>query len=213
MAGAVRRLYDAYLKRAPRQSRSRIVVEAILVAALERVETTGDEDSVTLQDVAQRAGVAIGSLYDYFRDRESILATLTAKATEENRLAFERLLERTRSMSVTESVEAIIDHALATYVPSRKMARMYMRVAHAAGLMPLVAASMESFRVTLAAALRERSDLRITDYDAAAFVLTNGVMGAIHTLVWNDEDPVEKGRIRASLIDLFSRYLSGTSTS
>ncbi|MCW5837818.1 MAG: helix-turn-helix transcriptional regulator, partial [Labilithrix sp.] len=69
-------LYDAYLRKAPRQSRSRSVVEAILGAASERLSRGGEEEDVTLQEVADRAGVGIGSLYDYFRDRRSILSAL-----------------------------------------------------------------------------------------------------------------------------------------
>lgn len=42
----------------------------------------GDDDHVTLNDIAARAGVGVGSLYDYFADRDSVLSGLAAKVTE-----------------------------------------------------------------------------------------------------------------------------------
>ena len=92
-------IYEAFLKKVPQQSRSRSVVEAILGAASERLVVEGDEERVTVHAVAERAGVGIASLYDYFGDRGNLLAAIAAKVTEDNRHAFEAMLASTADLS------------------------------------------------------------------------------------------------------------------
>jgi AcrR family transcriptional regulator len=115
MAEGSRPFYDRFLKKAPQQGRSRSVVESVLAAAAEGIDRTGSEEEIRLQDVAERAGVGVGSLYDYFRDRKNLMAAFAAKITEDNLRSFEAVLERTHDMDLRAGIEAIVDHALETY--------------------------------------------------------------------------------------------------
>lgn len=206
--GRVANLYEAFLKKTPRQSRSRGAVEAILTAALQGLSRTGDESTVTVQEVAERAGVGIGSLYDYFRDRRSLLASLAAKITEDNLRRFEEVLERTRDLALEPAVSLIVGFAFDTYATDPRMPRAVLRIAHGVGLMPVLAASQDAFAASLAEALRARGDVHVRDVDAAAFVLTNAVMGVVHTLIWQDEPTRPRDAIRASLVDFCCAHLT-----
>ncbi len=63
------------LRRAPSQKRSRERVERMLAAASEVIAEQGS-DAMRMGEVAERAGVSIGSLYQYFPDKGSIIRTL-----------------------------------------------------------------------------------------------------------------------------------------
>src|SRR5687767_7904108 len=56
----------------PRHSRARATVDAIIVAAA-RILADHGYAGLTTNKVAQRAGVSVGSLYQYFPSKESIL--------------------------------------------------------------------------------------------------------------------------------------------
>lgn len=60
------------MRRHPRQSRARATVEAIEEAASLLMER-GEECRFTTNHIAERAGVSIGSLYEYFTDKDDIL--------------------------------------------------------------------------------------------------------------------------------------------
>ncbi|HLI67516.1 MAG TPA: helix-turn-helix domain-containing protein [Caulobacteraceae bacterium] len=62
----------SFLRRTPQQARSRATVEAIVEAAAQILERRGPE-GFTTSDVAERAGVSIGTLYQYFPDKQAIL--------------------------------------------------------------------------------------------------------------------------------------------
>jgi AcrR family transcriptional regulator len=59
----------------PVQARSRATVDAILAAAA-RVFGTHGYAAATTNHIAERAGVSIGSLYEYFPNKDAILAAL-----------------------------------------------------------------------------------------------------------------------------------------
>src|SRR5262250_3813203 len=60
------------LRETPSQARSAWTVDLILEAAAQVLEARG-EDALTTKTVAERAGVSIGTLYQYFPNRDAIL--------------------------------------------------------------------------------------------------------------------------------------------
>jgi AcrR family transcriptional regulator len=70
------------IRRRPKQERSSVTVDAILQAAAELICTIG-YDRASTNRIAERAGVSIGSLYQYFANKEAILAALLEKHRRE----------------------------------------------------------------------------------------------------------------------------------
>lgn len=66
-------------RRMPVQSRAKATCDAILTAAARVLEDHGDA-AFTTNRVADRAGVSIGSLYQYYPNKESILVALAERA-------------------------------------------------------------------------------------------------------------------------------------
>ncbi len=62
-------------RRRAAQARSRATVERILEAATGLIAERG-ADGVTMTEIARRAGVVIGSLYQYFPDKAGVMAAL-----------------------------------------------------------------------------------------------------------------------------------------
>jgi AcrR family transcriptional regulator len=74
-AGAARAPFDLESRRRPCQGRARATVEAILEAAADVIAREGYA-AMTTNRVAARAGVSIGSLYQYFPNKQAILVAL-----------------------------------------------------------------------------------------------------------------------------------------
>jgi AcrR family transcriptional regulator len=69
-------------RRSPKQARSRATWEAIVEAASQILERHGPE-ALNTQAVAERAGVSIGTLYQYFPDKQAILAAAARREFSE----------------------------------------------------------------------------------------------------------------------------------
>ncbi|NTS31178.1 TetR family transcriptional regulator [Phyllobacterium sp. BT25] len=65
-------------RREPTQKRSRERVERILACASALIEKSGS-DAMRMSDVAEMAGISIGSLYQYFPDKAAIIRTLAER--------------------------------------------------------------------------------------------------------------------------------------
>ena len=68
--------------RVPQQARSRRTREAILEAAVICFEARGYEETTTAL-IAQQAGIGVGTLYSYFRDKREILLELLDSTVRE----------------------------------------------------------------------------------------------------------------------------------
>jgi AcrR family transcriptional regulator len=69
-------------RKAPRQARSRLTVEALLDAAAQVFERHGYAAGTTNR-IAERAGVSIGSLYQYYPNKDAILVALVQRHLDE----------------------------------------------------------------------------------------------------------------------------------
>lgn len=199
--------YEEYLRTRPKQSRSRGVVDAILTATREALSRGEREDRITLQWVAERAGVGIGSLYDYFGDRASVLAGLTAKLTDDNLRELEIELAKTDALPVAEALTHLMDVLFDKYVPNPTLGRAILRVAHRIDFMPILAENQTLFSKTLAAAFRRRKDIQVDDPELTAWTLTQTTMGVIHTMVWMTP-PFSQAQLKAELVRLYLARLA-----
>lgn len=68
-------------RRSPRQARSEATVEAIFGATFQLLEADG-VDRLSTNRIAERAGVSIGTLYQYFGGKQDILAALAERRAE-----------------------------------------------------------------------------------------------------------------------------------
>lgn len=71
-------------RREPTQKRSRERVERILAVSTELIGEQGS-DALRMSDVAQKAGISIGSLYQYFPDKGAIVTALAERIHAESR--------------------------------------------------------------------------------------------------------------------------------
>jgi AcrR family transcriptional regulator len=89
---------DAQIRRHPQQERSRARVEIILDVALDLIVESGAEN-LAIREVARRAGVPIGSLYQYFPSKTAILRELA-----------KRNLERVGAMLQTQIARLLVEY-------------------------------------------------------------------------------------------------------
>jgi AcrR family transcriptional regulator len=120
-------------RKAPRQRRSRQLVEDILEAAIRVLSREGAARFTTAR-VAETAGVSVGSLYQYFPNKEAILfrlqtdewqrtgALLHSILADTSRKPLERLRATVEAFFLSEWEEASLRVALGDAAPSYRKA-------------------------------------------------------------------------------------------
>ena len=98
-------------RKLPQQDRSRTTVEAILEATAHILTEEGYEKASTNR-IAERAGVSIGSLYQYFPNKESLMAALMEQHSHEIAELVESklsdLFDKPLEMVIPELIRAVI---------------------------------------------------------------------------------------------------------
>src|SRR5262245_11504629 len=80
---------DVKPRKLPLQERSRATVDAIVIATTQLLLEQG-YDSLTTAQVAARAGVSVGSLYQYFPNKAALATALVERCCTD----FEAMLDR-----------------------------------------------------------------------------------------------------------------------
>ena len=79
------------IRRNPTQQRSRERQERILAVATQLIASKGS-DQLKMSEIAERSDISIGSLYQYFPDKSSIIRTLAERYNGESRRCIEQAL-------------------------------------------------------------------------------------------------------------------------
>lgn len=96
-------------RRRPAQARSRERFERILQAARAVLVDVGFE-SFTVDEVAHRAGVPIGTLYQFFANKYVLVCELDRQDTAASRAEIERFSRRAPDMQWPDVLDETIDH-------------------------------------------------------------------------------------------------------
>jgi AcrR family transcriptional regulator len=100
--------------RTPQQARSRATVDVILIAAAHILKTEGPA-RVSTNRVAELAGVSVGSLYQYFRNKQEMLDALRERYANWFDQAVADEMAKQRVLPMREAVRSAVEHIVAIH--------------------------------------------------------------------------------------------------
>ena len=140
-------------RRAPAQQRSRERLERILSVASGLIAERGS-DLLRMSEVAELAGISIGSLYQYFPDKAAVIRALTERISAGSRRCIEEALTPVRSSAeLGQAYGALIDVYWALFVAEPAMRDIWAGVQADRELMALELAESRACGDILAAAM------------------------------------------------------------
>jgi len=116
-----------YLRKTPRQARAQATFEAIVEAAARILSESGPRGLKT-SHVAERAGVSVGSLYQYFPDRQAIVRALIQRQLARAEALRPAALDDP-GRSRAERLRAAVDWHLDLHAEDPALARALARLA------------------------------------------------------------------------------------
>src|ERR1035441_9835933 len=95
-------------RKTPVQARSTVTVEAIYEATFQVLLAVGP-DRLTTTRVAERAGVSVGTLYQYFPNKQSLLLSVLEKHQDRVVGAVELACGRNHGQQVSTMIESVVE--------------------------------------------------------------------------------------------------------
>lgn len=205
-------------RKRPKQARSLLLVQAIQEACLRILEQEGPE-RLTTQRIADVAGVNIASLYQYFPNKEAILAEVfEEQAREYTAAARQRFLDiqALSQASLEATLAAIVDMEVEQHLMLYRMdPQFYRQYQHSFDMHRrinelTVAIDNPAWEEWFPRFLSHHRDrLRSGDIDTLSRVASHALTGALLSTLSEDPQLLEQEGFKREVYTLLFNYLCG----
>ncbi|MFM2476430.1 TetR/AcrR family transcriptional regulator [Celerinatantimonas sp. MCCC 1A17872] len=195
-------------RKKPVQGRSLTTVDTILQAASLLLEKEG-EAAITTTNVALRAGVSIGTLYQYFKNRDAILLGIAERQRNILRKHMQRILSRPGALSLEPNREFI--RLLINSFASRRgakrqfalLASMILEAQHAQPLLEeIVAVVLEHWEFHAPSCDQQMIQTR----QVKAFVMTRAILGVLQRAAIEDVSFIQSPEFEDALCQIITTF-------
>lgn len=198
-------------RKTPVQARSAATVEAIHTACIQ-VLIDGGVERLTTTRVAARAGVSVGSLYQYYPNKHSLLAAVLDKHLLQVVEAVEAACLRAKGQPVAAMAAALIQAFITAKFAEPAVSRALYAVASEVRGEAVVARLTQRSQLALCEMLATASDRRFADLAPISFVLSTSVVGPVQALLASSASASIVERVQGHLIAMVSAYLGQMGT-
>jgi AcrR family transcriptional regulator len=191
-------------RKTPRQERSRATVEAVLEATTDILIREGYA-KLTTNRIAERAGVNIASLYQYFPGKEAIVAELRRRHGADQRAALRQLLAERTAGELEPTIRTLVSAGVAGHAQAPRLHRVFTEETPALGYRDVAAIDapiVEAMRRFL-----QEADADVRDMDLALWIIATASGAILHRAAVERPDDLSTGVIAEELVTLLCRYL------
>jgi AcrR family transcriptional regulator len=193
-------------RKEPRQERSRAMVRAILDATAKVLVEEGWA-AATTNRIAEVAGVSVGSLYQYFPNKESLVLTLNREHAEGQ---LEMLMSHLAGVASLPVDQAVARYVAATIRLHRQEPELHVHLVTqvlANGLVSMREINARAQMLVRGFLEDVRDQLIVEDLDTAAYLLVSTVEAAVHATILDGTMRLEDPVFERELVALVCRYL------
>lgn len=189
------------------QKRSQATVEALLDATA-RVLTREGYDRASTNRIAATAGVSVGSLYQYFPNKEALVAALVARHNREMLELLRDALKEVASLDLATAIRELVRAAVDAHLVDSALHRIFAeQVPRMGQLAKIEALQGETFLLVKAYLEQRRHEISVRDLDSATSICVTIVEALTHDFVINKPDTLKGDRDR--FVDEVTRLIVG----
>ncbi|MGU3651928.1 TetR/AcrR family transcriptional regulator [Mycolicibacterium sp. A43C] len=195
-------------RKRPRQQRSARTRDQILDAAVEVFAQHGYARGTTNR-IAEHADVSVGSLYQYYPNKDAILIELAGRHLDAGVAATADRLKAGAIASVRDAMHSIVLAAIDNHRHDPEFLRVLIDQApRTHELMAKVAEQQQESVQELKKLLNGRPEVIVDDKDAAARLVVLTIESVIHQAMSAPKD-LDANTLQTELVSMLTRYLTG----
>lgn len=190
------------------QARSRATVDA-LVEATARILVKDGFDKASTNRIAAKAGVSVGSLYQYFPSKEALVVAVMERHSSELMALARDALDEAAMLPVAQAVRRLVTTAVHAHGVDPKLHRVLAeQIPRTGRLANTERFNSEIYDMFFAYLEAHREELRPLDLELAAFVCVTSIEALTHNAVLHHAERFAEQRF-AALIDEATRLIVG----
>jgi len=189
------------------QKRSRAMVETLLDATARVLRREG-YDRASTNRIAAVAGVSVGSLYQYFPNKEALVAALVARHNREILHLLRDALKEVAGLDLASAMRELVKAAVDAHLVDPALHRIFAeQVPRMGQLAKIEALQRETFLLVRGYLEERRKEIAVSDLESATFISVTTVEALTHEFVIHKPDALD--RDRDGFIDEVTRLLMG----
>lgn len=193
-------------RRSPSQSRSVVTVSAIFEASVQVLLKEGMHRLTTTR-VAERAGVSVGTLYQYYPNKLALLNAVLERHLDGVAQAVEEAARKVHGKPLPTMVEAVVHAFVRAKVEREDEARALYAVAAELGGSALVLQASQRVGGALAQMLATATGAHFNDLEVVSYMFATAMIGPTKGVL-EEQAPRKLTRmLRSQLISLCLGYL------
>jgi AcrR family transcriptional regulator len=193
-------------RKTPVQARSAVTVEAISEATIQVLLSHGT-DRLTTTRVAERAGVSVGTLYEYYPNKQSLLFALLEDHLDKVSAAVETACERAHGKPLGEMVKEVVEAFVDAKMECTNISTALYRIAGEVGGPALVKRTGQRSQKALEAMLRTAPDAVVRQEKFAIQMMFFAMAGTTRSVLEAGASPAMVRNLRDHLVQLCQSYM------
>ena len=194
-------------RKLPLQARATVTVQAITEATIQVLLSVGAERLTTTR-VAERAGVSVGTLYQYYPNKQSLLFAHfedhQAKVCE----VVEAACENARGKPMSEMIRYVVEAFVDAKMNRADISVALYKVAPDIGGPTLIKQTGERLRKAIEMMLRTAPDVEAPPDRFAIDIMLSAMSGAMRSALEAAASPVMFRKLRQHLVVLCQSYMA-----
>ncbi|MEQ1503452.1 MAG: TetR/AcrR family transcriptional regulator [Myxococcota bacterium] len=194
-------------RRMPVQDRAHATVD-VLLDATARVLVEVGYARLSTNRVARRAGVSVGSLYQYFADKDALIEALSRRITEAQVAVILSQLDASTDQPLDQTVRGLIRGIIAAKRVEPALTRALVTQVPRDGRIDVERTMTRRLCEVVSITVRRRKDeLRPVDPELAAFTLVHATFAVVRAAIEDRPELLVDDALADSLSELCLRYL------
>ncbi|HEY1999491.1 TetR/AcrR family transcriptional regulator [Paraburkholderia sp.] len=193
-------------RKTPRQARSVVTVDAVFEATIQVLLSDGVHRLTTTR-VAERAGVSVGTLYQYYPNKQALLYAVLQRHLTGMAEVVERTCEQQRHQPLAVMTQRLVHAFVAAKTANVDESLALYLVAAELNAAKLVAEASERMRAATSSMLASAADASFEDLPTVTFIFLSAMTGPIRAVLEGRASPKMMRALREHLVTLCDAYL------
>ena len=196
------------MPRKPKQERSKATYDAIVEAGFICVAERGTANTTT-RHIAETAGIGVGSLYEYFANKEAIFEQMNQRFVAEVVAMLQPLVPQLVRMSIGDAIKVMLQH-FEEFLNKNdqrylKCARDALHVDIKDYMQPITNVLGE---IVMQHVMHHPEQMRLRRIPVMSYIFINGGIFAVVQHLSNPNPPITYEELTEGLADMVSHYVA-----